>query len=185
MAVRDLEWNDFDGWVDLYYSRYEEIERNPDLGVYFYPARPTRAEEATIFGQLAKGVLEKNAVAVVAEEGGRLIGTCTIVRRGNHREDRHIGVLGVAILPDQRGKGFGDALLASALERCRGLFEIVELKVISVNTPARRLYEKHGFRVYGHQPRAFKRGERYLDDVLMWRPVESGTATALPRGPRL
>lgn len=175
MAVRDLDWNDFEGWVDLYYARYEEVERNPDLGVYLFPTRPSRAEEATVFAQFMKGVLDRDIVVAVAERDGRLEGVCSVHRRGRHLEDRHLGTLGIYVHPDRRGQGVGDALLGAALERCRGLFEIVELKVVATN-PARRLYERHGFRPFGEQPRSFKRGDRYLNDLLMWRPVEAASS---------
>ena len=171
MDVRDLDWNDFDGWVDLYYSRYEEIERNPELGVYVFPERPTRAQEVGVFAEFMKGVLGRDIVAVVAPEGRGLAGVCSVHRRGRHLEDRHLGTLGIFVRADRRGRGVGDALLRTALDRCRGPFEIVELRVVDTN-PARRLYERHGFRAFGEQPRAFKRGTRYLNDVLMWRPIE-------------
>ncbi len=171
MDVRDLAWNDFDGWVDLYYGRYEELGGNPDLGVYFFPERPSRAEEVRVFAEFMKGVLDRDVVTVVAPEGRGLAGVCSVHRRGRHLEDRHLGTLGIFVRADRRGRGVGDALLRAALDRCRGLFEIVELRVVATN-PARHLYERHGFRVFGEQPRSFKRGTRYLNDVLMWRPVE-------------
>ncbi len=172
MRVRPLEWTDFPGWVDLYYSRYEEIGRNPDLGVYLQASRPTLPEEAALFGQVMKAVLAGDAVIRIAEEAGRLVGTCTVWRRGQHLEDRHLGELGIAVHPEFRGRGFGDALLGETLERCRGVFEVVELKVVAVNERAVGLYRKHGFEVCGREPRAFKRGDRYLDEILMSRAIE-------------
>lgn len=157
MPVRDLAWTDFSGWVDLYYSRYTEVEKNPDLGVHLLPNRPS-----------------------LAEEEGRLVGVCTVGRRGRHLEDRHIGVLGIGVDPDRRGRGIGDALLGHAVAKCRGLFEVVELKVVAVNARAIRLYRRHGFEVYGQQPRSFRRGERYLDELLMWRPVDDPATAGTP-----
>lgn len=176
MRVRGLTWGDFQGWVDLYYSRYEEIGRNPDLGVYLLATRPSLSDEATVFGQVMKAVLAGDMLACVAEEAGRFVGLCTIGRRGHHVEDQHVGVLGVAVRPERRGRGIGEALLRRALEESRGVFEIVELKLVSVNERAMRLYRRHGFEVCGRLPRAFKRGDRYLDDVLMWRAIEPARA---------
>lgn len=177
MSVRDLAWTDFTGWLDLYYTRYEEVEKNPDLGVSLRATRPSLAEESELFGQVMRGVADRDLVASVAEEEGRLVGVCTVDRRGHHLEDRHIGVLGIEVHPDRRGQGIGDALLRHALSKCPGLFEIVELKVVAVNERAIRLYRRHGFEVYGRQPRSFKRDGRYLDELLMWRPVDDpGTA---------
>jgi ribosomal protein S18 acetylase RimI-like enzyme len=180
MRVRPLAWSDFSGWVDLYYSRYDEVGRNPDLGVYLQEKRPSVPEEAALFGQVMKQVLAGDIVASVAEEEGKLVGTCTVFRRGHHVEDCHLGELAIAVHPEWRGKGVGDALMSDALRRCRGVFEIVELKVVAVNEHALHLYRKHGFEVHGRQPRAFKRGDRYLDDVLMWRAIEPATSDAPP-----
>lgn len=172
VGARDLAWTDYQGWVDLYYSRFEEIHHNPDLGVYLRASKPSLADEAALFGQVMKAVLDRDMVAAVFESGTTLVGTCTISRNGHHFEDRHVGTLGIAILPDWRGKGIGNTLLGYGLEKCRGIFEIVELKVLAINEVAQKLYRKHGFVEHGRQPRSFKRGDRYLDEVLMWRSIE-------------
>jgi ribosomal protein S18 acetylase RimI-like enzyme len=172
MPVRDLAWTDYQGWVELYYSRFEEIRHNPDLGVFLRATRPTLAEEAGLYGQVMKAVLERDMIAAVFESDGRLVGTCTIGRNGHHLEDRHVGTLGIAVLPEWRGRGVGTALLEYALEKCPGVFEIVELKVLAINEVAIKLYRTHGFVEFGRQPRSFKRGDRYLDDVLMQRSID-------------
>ncbi|HTP54097.1 MAG TPA: GNAT family N-acetyltransferase [Thermoplasmata archaeon] len=172
MPVRDLAWTDYPGWMDLYYSRFDEIHHNPDLGVFLRATKPTPAEEAALFGQVMKSVLERDMVAAVSESDGRIVGVCTIARNGHHFEDRHVGTLGIALLPEHRGRGVGTALLGYALERCRGVFEIVELKVLAINDVARKLYRRHGFVEFGLQPRSFKRGDRYLDEVLMQRTID-------------
>ncbi len=176
MGVRDLAWRDFPGWVALYYSRYEEVRTNPDLGLYLRPLRPSVAEESALFGAVMKGIAEGDIVAVVAEEEGALAGVCTVQRKGHHLEDCHVGILAVAVRAGSRGRGLGDALLTGALERCRGVFEIVELTVVALNEGAIRLYRKHGFEISGRHPRGFKRGDRYLDDLLMWRAIEPAAA---------
>ena len=101
------------------------------------------------------------------------VGACTVTRRGHHVEDQHIGVLGIEVHPDWRGRGVGTALLEEALRGSATRFEIVELRVLGINERAIRLYQKYGFREFGRQPRSFKRGDRYLEDVLMWRPVDA------------
>jgi ribosomal protein S18 acetylase RimI-like enzyme len=62
--------------------------------------------------------------------------------------------------------------LSALIPACRGKFEVLQLCVISVNERAQRLYRKHGFKEYGRAPKGFKRGDRYFDEVMMWRPVE-------------
>jgi len=41
--------------------------------------------------------------------------------------------------------------------------------VVTTNEPALRLYEPHGFEIYGLDPCALKHGDRYLDEHQMTR----------------
>jgi len=43
----------------------------------------------------------------------------------------------------------------------------VHCNVVTSNDRARRLYERHGFSVYGTEPRALKVGDRFYDEHLM------------------
>jgi ribosomal protein S18 acetylase RimI-like enzyme len=173
--VRDLEWGDFQGWVALYYTRYDEVTTNRDLGIYTYESKPSLADEAALFGAVWKKVLAGDHVGAVGEDGGKLIGLCTISRKGQHLEDRHAGILGIAVHPNWRGRGLGSMLLAHALKRCEGKFEIVQLAVTEKNLQAQALYRRFGFVESGRLPRAFQRDGVYLDDILMWRAIAPST----------
>ncbi|MCI4331141.1 MAG: GNAT family N-acetyltransferase [Thermoplasmata archaeon] len=166
MRFRSLEWSDFDGWAALYFSRYDEIAGNPQLGLHFVERKPSLGEEAASFGQVWKRVQERDQPVSLAEEDGRLVGICTIYR-GGHLEDRHVGTLAVAVLPDWRGRGIGSGLLDHALRGCESWIEMVVLEVIAVNEQALRLYGKFGFKECGRTPRAFKRNGTYYDVVRM------------------
>jgi len=172
VLVRDLAWEDFEGWVELYYTRYDEVLTNKDLGIYTYDSKPTLADEAALFGDVWKSVLTGDLVATVGESDGKLIGVCTIHRKGPHREERHAGILAMMVHPDWRGRGLGGRLLSRALHQCEGKFEIVQLTVMEKNVRALALYRKLGFVESGRLPRAFKRDGEYFDDLLMWRPIE-------------
>jgi ribosomal protein S18 acetylase RimI-like enzyme len=174
MTIRDLAWNDFPAWAELYFTRFDEVRTNPELGVFTTEKRPSLADEAAFFAQVWGRILSGAAVVSVAEVDGKIVGICAIHRTGDHVEDRHVGGLGVAIHPEHRGRGLGEQLLQHALEKCRGRFEIVQLSVISVNHAAIRLYKKLGFEGCGTLPRAFRRGDRYFDQLLMSKPVEAG-----------
>ena len=55
--------------------------------------------------------------------------------------------LAIAVVPSRRGRGIGELMLSSLLERARtDGYRQVSLSVERQN-PALRLYEKHGFRV--------------------------------------
>jgi ribosomal protein S18 acetylase RimI-like enzyme len=54
--------------------------------------------------------------------------------------------LAIAVLPDHRGRGLGGRLLRELLDSAASRFSAVSLSVRADN-PARRLYERAGFRV--------------------------------------
>lgn len=172
MILRELAWTDFADWVALYVARYEEVRTNPGLGVLLREPRPSLADEAKFFGGLHRQIFDGDVVVTVAEEDGHVVGSCSVARKGDHVEDRHVGVLAISVRADRRGRGVGAALMAHALERCRGRFEIVELGVLGSNAAAQRLYQRFGFQECGRLPRTFKRGATYFDEVLMSRPIE-------------
>ncbi len=181
MEVRAVAWADFHGVAELRLHRYDQIDADPDYGMISAASRPTLGEIASWFGELHRAILEGRAVCSVAVEDARIVGMCSVRPDGNHRETGHVGVLGVEVREGYRGRGAGEALLRHALEACRGRFEEVQLSVLPVNDRAQRLYRKLGFAVYGTAPRAFRRGGKYHDFVLMTRRIDGAVGSA-PRG---
>ncbi len=150
---------------------------NPELGLYTFESKPTLPDEAALFGDVWRKVLTGDLIACIGEEAGKLIAVCMISRKGPHLEERHAGILSMAVHPDWRGRGLGSMLLSYLLRKCEGKFEIVQLTVVENNARARALYRKFGFVESGRLPRAFKRGGEYSDDLFMWRPVGGSTGS--------
>jgi ribosomal protein S18 acetylase RimI-like enzyme len=172
VSIRPLRWTDFAAWTELYFSRWPELDQDPEFGLSVPPTKPSMGEEAAYFGAVQKNILQGDAIFLVAEEEGQMVGGVSVERQGRTADERHVGILGVHVAREWRGKGVGRALIAQALEECRGKFEIVHLTVMSQNERAQRLYLSLGFQETGREPRAFKRGTNYFDKVRMWRPVE-------------
>ncbi len=107
-------------------------------------------------------------MAYVAEVDGSVVGTCDVDRRSARTELSHVAVLGIAIRKEFRGRGIGQNLMRKTIEACRGKFEVIVLSVFSNNYPAKTLYEKLGFKMYGQLPRGIKRGDQYIDEELMY-----------------
>jgi RimJ/RimL family protein N-acetyltransferase len=182
-VLRELRWEDYPARVAGFLDLYAEVKENPDLGMTLMETPPTEASDGRWFAELYRRVREGETVAVVAEVGGKAVGLVTVAspRFGGQRsENSHVGVLGILVNRGHRGRGLGTALMVRALELSRARFEIVRLTVFSVNTGARRLYERLGFRTVGHLPREVKRGDLYLDEEMMsldlasWRPTTAG-----------
>lgn len=173
MRIRELEWNDFPSLTENYYALYEEVQSNPDMGISLFPEKPTLAAEADWFAALFRQVQEKSGVACVAEEAGRAIGECHVGRKAPTVEAQHVGVLGILVAREFRGRGVGRALMQSCLERCRGKFQLVELSVFATNGAGRKLYESLGFRTWGSLPAGILRQGRYIDLVHMVRDLRT------------
>ena len=173
MQIRDLAWGDFPDLVDNYYRCYGEREAGRPIGIVLFDRQPGPVEETRWFSHLYESVQEGGAVACVAEVDGKAVGLCTVLRAGPGAgsETAHVGGLGVLVRDDVRGKGVGRALIEETLRRCRGKFELVTLAVFVDNERAKRLYLSLGFQRYGTLPRSIKRGDRYIDEELMYRFV--------------
>ena len=90
----------------------------------------------------------------VIEWGGAPIGRLCLLR-GAH----DYNLVDIALLPDHCGKGLGGALLDTILAEAAALGRSVSLRVEHTN-PARRFYERKGFR-------ETERGE--IDAAMQWR----------------
>lgn len=163
VVVRDLAWGDFEGIVRIYFELYDEVRDDPSLGITLFDRRPTMGEEVSWFAALYRSTLEGDAVSAVAEVDGRVVGMCTVRRRGPSQELRHVGDLGIFVALGSRGQGIGRALMRHVLERCRGKLEFVELSVFASNDRARALYRSLGFRTWGTLPRAIRRAGADID----------------------
>ena len=115
---------------------------------------------------------------VVASPGERVVGWCDIVPALPWESFRHVGRLGMGLLPSWRGHGLGRELLAVAMGDCgRRGFLRVELEVFASNTRAVRLYEDMGFRHEGRSVAACHLDGRWEDILRMARlmgPLRAG-----------
>jgi RimJ/RimL family protein N-acetyltransferase len=112
-------------------------------------------------------VIEKGWPFEIAVDGERVVGWCDITQE-HHIVHRHVGVLGIGLLPEVRGRGIGRRLLTATLDDARRFgLERIELSVYATNTRAQRLYEQLGFVVEGVRRRHRKLDGAYEDNILM------------------
>ena len=80
----------------------------------------------------------------------------------------------VAVEPDCRRRGVGDALIDALEARCRlHALSFATLEVREGNLPARALYEKHGFEIVGRRKDYYERPK--VDAILMTKFWNRGT----------
>jgi L-phenylalanine/L-methionine N-acetyltransferase len=145
---------------DFFYRLYMAPETNPFL---LYEWMPKPDFEPVFEDLVGQGVL------YIFESEGVPVGMFKLIRL-QHRTS-HIAYLGgLAIAPEQIGKGFGGAMMQAILDLGRELGLLrMELSTATSNVPAIRLYEKSGFvqegvlRRYTH----LQSEGRFLDEVMM------------------
>lgn len=106
-----------------------------------------------------KGMKEELALSqahyYVAEEDGEILGFAGYWLIIDEAE-----IMKVAVKKQHRGKGIGDALIKAMIEDSVSLgAKKILLEVREGNTPARKLYEKHGFISYATRERYYQGGE--------------------------
>ena len=90
--------------------------------------------------------------AVIALENGFPVGAAwyrvfAVDEPGYGFVDEQTPELAIAVVPSQRGKGVGEKLLLALIDRARQAgYTSLSLSVEPGN-PARKLYERHGFRI--------------------------------------
>jgi [ribosomal protein S18]-alanine N-acetyltransferase len=81
-------------------------------------------------------------------------------------DEAHITLLGIH--PEYQGRGLGQLLLCSLLDRARAIeMKRATLEVRASNDRAIHLYEKHGFTVVGRRKKYYQDNDE--DGVIMWR----------------
>jgi len=134
--------------------RLLEIERES------FPVPWTRG---MFLDQLSQGAFSINVVCV---SGGLVTGYAAAWAICDE-----IHLLSIAVDPRNRRAGAGTALLEAVIEEGRPAGgRIVMLEVRRGNDPARRFYEKHGFRTVGERPGYYR--ETGEDAVLMERILD-------------
>ena len=96
--------------------------------------------------------------AQVLELAGRPVGTLKVTRDGH---DWHL--VQIQIVPDLQSQGIATRLIEQLIAEARAAGARLRLNVLRAN-PARRLYERLGFRVTGE-------GEH--DFVMHWQPLDT------------
>ncbi|MFI0965002.1 GNAT family N-acetyltransferase [Streptomyces sp. NPDC021080] len=92
-----------------------------------------------------------SAVNLVAERAGAVVGwACHGPHRDSEVRSGEVELYAIYVHPDMQGQGVGQALLRESVGRCAAAgHERMLLWVLKENSPARRFYERAGFRPDG------------------------------------
>ncbi len=111
--------------------------------------------------------LDHKSLVAVARVEGDLAGSYFLKPNFAGR-GAHIVNAGYFVVAALRGQGIGEALVEHSLVEARALgFDAMQFNLVFAGNPARRLYERMGFREIGRVPEAVD-GE---DAVIYWRRI--------------
>lgn len=164
MLIRRLQQNDAEL---LHQCRLFGLNESPEAFLVSY------GEVAeTPLTQLAAELADPNIRYVGAFVDAELVGFMRFVRFARISRLHVAEIRSVYVKKAQRGCGVGASLLRRLVEEAKvDDIESLILSVLADNVAARRLYESCGFESYGSEPRAIKKGERYIDLALYSRAV--------------
>jgi RimJ/RimL family protein N-acetyltransferase len=129
-------------------------------------------EERIWVNSSLKKIREKRSVQLIVEINGRIEGVSGIDTKG--RVNNHVGIFGISIGKQFRGKGIGKKLIETVLEEARKNLQhlkIIHLECFATNETACNLYKSVGFKEYGKLPNGIAYKDGYVDEILMFKEV--------------
>jgi RimJ/RimL family protein N-acetyltransferase len=117
---------------------------------------------------------ETTGIIFVACVDDQLAGM-TGIARGHTAKTQHNGMIwGVYVRPGYRRQGIAGQLMEACIQWAgeRGV-KVVKLAVTNTNIAAIRFYGACGFEVYGVEPRALWYNDKYYDELLLVRALDS------------
>lgn len=140
------------------------IGREPEAWLLTTDGWRTVGEERRYLRALRR---HPDAAVFVADDDGAVVGRLSIAR-DPHGASSHVADLGLMVALGHRRRGIGRALLDQAVAWARdaGVSKL-ELHVFPWNEPAIRLYERFGFQREGLRRGHYRRGDEYVDAIVM------------------
>jgi ribosomal protein S18 acetylase RimI-like enzyme len=114
------------------------------------------------------------SAAFGAFHDSEIVGVAGLLIREGRKEAHKALLVGMYVRPSARKAGVGRRLVETILEFARPRVELIQLAVVSNNGPARRLYERLGFREYGLENKALKQDGHCYDELLMAKDLNPG-----------
>ncbi|WP_411704431.1 N-acetyltransferase family protein [Edaphovirga cremea] len=126
-----------------------------------------------------QAVLDNGLPYLVARLDGRIVGYCYLVQYRPRHAYRFTVESSVYVAENCQGKGIGNALMTEAIVRAErgGWRQMIANVGNSENYGSLKLHEKLGFRTVGTLASVGMKHGRWIDTVLMQRPLGEGDMT--------
>ncbi len=171
IKVRELRQRDFNEIVGNYYNAYDEVNRNPWLGINLFSEKPSLKDERKWFKDSIERTRNGDGFTLVAEVDGKVVGISDVRNKTLQQDQKHVGIVGIYILEGYRSLGVGSALLNNLIKMAKeqGKYEILMLSAFGNNEHAQKLYRKFGFIEFGMLPDGIKRNGECVNEIYMYR----------------
>lgn len=157
MKIRLLTEKDWQIWRSL---RLEALQNSPETLASSYEEAENFSQEewedkltkSDIFGAF----IDNKLIAAVG------------FRRLNRLKTMHRGDLfAMYVTPEYRGQGIASQLIDVIINHAKSRVIQLHLSCVTNNESAVKLYQKHGFKIYGTEPRSLKIDDDFFDEYLM------------------
>lgn len=163
IIIRRLKKSDLNTFFKL---RLEALQNSPTSFLSSY-----EEEEAfgiSLYESLFNQDRDENIIfgAFIDE---KLVGSIGLYQEKKHKAKHKSNIWGMYVQPDYRGQSIGGALIEKVLLHVKSKIKcmVVCLSVEATNTPAKKLYESCGFKVWGIEPKALQINGKYYDELHM------------------
>ena len=156
---------DIDGLADVL---VDCVEGGASVG-FMLPM--TRAKALACWRKVADSAAREERILIVAEEGGRIVGTVQVVLDLPENQPHRADVAKMQVHRSQRRKGVGEALMRAAETAAKEAGRTL-LVLDTASADAERLYERCGFRRVGTIPDfALLPQGGYCDTVVFYKAL--------------
>lgn len=157
MKIRALTHGDWETWKQF---RLEALKTSPEsFGSSF-------EEELQWPDSEFQACLNKNKIFGVFID--KILAASAGFYSLNGQKTRHRGVIwGMYTKLEYRKQGLASALIQAIITFAKSQVIQLHLTCVTNNLPAIKFYHKHGFKIYGTEPRALKIDDTFIDEHLM------------------
>lgn len=161
-SIRQLQPDDWKIWKKI---RLEALQNHPEAFGASYNEYLNRIED-----DYRANLRETFVLGAFA--AGALVGTARF-NADRAEKQKHRGYMtAVYLKKEHRGRGIAGTLIEGIAEHARGRVIQLHCGVAVENTAAVKLYERHGFMIYGTEPRTIMVDGKYYDEYFMVRVLD-------------